>query len=103
MAEQNQAEDEGGLEFHPNYEEDNGLFCFLDGSRSCGPDCMAFTVPTAPTPTSVLSGQQKNCLLLSSLEQIPRFIGGGVSLVKKQIEDKRRSEHKPPPSPLGKS
>lgn len=44
-------------------EKGNGLFCFLDQGRPCGPECMAYL--THPPSGPDFQGQQfANCLLL---------------------------------------
>lgn len=107
MAEESEkfeAEDEE-LVHYPNLKEGNGLYCFLDSVRPCSSECMAYLVEPAGPVGSPLSPQQQHCLLLTRVEQLPRFIGGGISLLKKQQADKARVEagSKSPPSPLGKT
>ena len=61
--------EEEGLDDDPT----NGLFCFIDQSRPCGPDCMSF-ITHPRTPNKELSQQQQNCVLLSSIERGSRHL-----------------------------
>lgn len=97
---------EEGLEYHPDAKV-GGLYCFLDSDRVCSADCMAFS--TRYEDESFLDPQQRQCLLLVSLEKLPRFVGGGVSILKKEYNarqsergDRHRAAHVPPPDPSGK-
>lgn len=105
QAEEKSEEQYEALRYHPNLKEADGMYCFLDSTRACGPDCMAYLTEPAGPATSPLNEQQQHCLLLTRVEQLPRFIGGGISLLKKQQADKARVEagSKSPPSPLGKT
>lgn len=97
----------------PEMKEDepgkNGLMCFLDDTRECGPDCMGYVTEQVAAP-SILGPQQKNCILIISAERIGRFLGNSVTLNKqaqdkanKEAADKARANVKLPPDPLGRS
>jgi hypothetical protein len=58
----------------------NGLICFIDPTRECGPDCMSFT--TTPAESPGLNDQQKRCTILVSLERVGRYLGVFVKLFK---------------------
>jgi hypothetical protein len=48
---------------HPNIKKaEDGLFCFKDGARACGSDCMAYIHP--PEGPDYKDQQWANCLLL---------------------------------------
>lgn len=85
----------------------NGLMCFLDASRECGADCMAFVTEQVEAP-NILGPQQKNCILIVSSERVGRYMSGLVQLVKKGQErsdkeaaDRKRTQVTPPPDPRG--
>lgn len=103
-------ENEGPDFIHPpdKMEDDprNGLVCFLNMDRPCGPDCMAYT--TLPSEAPQLNHQQRNCVLLVSVERLGRHTGILAKLNKELIDqgkkaraDKSRTEQTPPPSPFG--
>jgi hypothetical protein len=87
--------------------DSNGLFCFLNGERECGADCMAYlTEPNSESPH--LGLQQKNCILLVSVERLGRSTAGIASLVNKaqqasakEAADRMRQSHPSPPDPRG--
>jgi len=58
----------------------NGLICWMDGNRECGPDCMAFVKPSSTSATWPLNAQQLNCFWLTSAEKMVRYIGGAAKL-----------------------
>lgn len=95
----------------PEIKEDdpgkNGLMCFLDDTRECGPDCMGYVTEPVEAPT-ILGPQQKNCILIISAERMGRYMSNGVSLIKraqdkavKDAADKARTNVTPPPDPRG--
>ena len=89
------------------YDIKNGLMCFLDATRECGADCMAFVTEPVEAPT-VLGPQQRNCILVISAERVGRYMSGLVQLVRKGQEasnkeaaDRKRTQVAPPPDPRG--
>jgi len=85
----------------------NGLMCFLDASRECGAECMAFITEPVEAP-NILGPQQRNCILIVSAERVGRYMSGLVQLVKKGQEktdkeaaDRKRTQVAPPPDPRG--
>ena len=99
--------DEEPMEYAPNMKVDGGLMCFLDNSRECGPDCMAFLGFGQEADTQNLSPQQRQCLLISSVEKIGRFSGIIAKILyddsvaaKKAAADSRRTEGLRPPGPM---
>lgn len=98
-----------GVEEHqdpPDFKEDdaekNGLICFLDSTRECGPDCMGYIHPDEKVENSpLLNRQQQNCVLLISVERLGRYVGAGVSMLRKDKADQARQPMSPP-NPLGK-
>ncbi len=90
--------------------EKNGLICFLDNSRPCGPDCMAYTAYTVEPKTTDLGDQSRNCTLLVNLERLGIHSVIAVGLLAKSDKskkteeaDKARGAQQPPPNPLGGS
>ena len=79
--------------------ERNGLVCFLNADRACGPDCMAYV--TFPSESLLMSEQQKHCIVLVSTERLARFTGGILSQMRKGQEDAQRGGTKSPPDPMG--
>lgn len=59
----------------------NGLICFLNDTRECGSDCMAYTPEPAESPS--LSIQQRNCTLLVAAERLGRYSAGIASVLNK--------------------
>lgn len=97
-------EKEGPDYIHPPdvMEDDprNGLVCFLDGRRPCGPDCMAWT--TAPSESRDLNDQQKHCTVIVSIDRLGRHSG----VVAKTMVNAKADAGRPsaqPPNPLGRS
>lgn len=84
----------------------NGLYCFMDMSRECGPDCMAYTINSAESPA--LSAQQKNCTLLIAAERLGRYIGSAASSLNKMQQRAsvdsadRARQPMPIPDPMGR-
>jgi hypothetical protein len=79
--------------------EKNGLVCFLNMERPCGPDCMAYTTFASESPH--LNEQQKHCTLIVGVERLGRYAGGLLSILKKSQADARRAASRTPPSPRG--
>jgi hypothetical protein len=77
----------------------NGLYCFLDTARACGPDCMAYTLDTSESQK--LNNQQKNCVLLVSVDRLSRYVAQASSTYQKRVGDQVRTSHTPPPDPRG--
>ena len=75
---------------------ENGLFCFLNSSRPCSSECMAYTV--TPTESPTLGDQQKNCVLIVGVERLGRFSGAIMTLLKNKTADEVRRSHKSPPT-----
>lgn len=85
----------------PEVRVDNGLFCFLNADRACGSDCMAYTADAGEGP---LAQQQKNCLLLVSVDRLSRSNAVIASMAHKMQEtsakemaDRRRATQSSPP------
>ena len=47
---------------NPNIRKESGLYCFMDATRACGPDCMSYILP--PEGPDYKDQQWANCLLL---------------------------------------
>lgn len=77
----------------------NGLYCFLDSARPCGPDCMAYVLEDSESKK--LSTQQKNCSLLVSVDRLSRYVAQASSLYQKRTGDQVRASHAAPPDPRG--
>jgi len=94
-------------QYHPNMIPEkevkaNGLICFLNNQRSCGPDCMAFTDP--PEGDDYRGKQWANCMLLVSAHRGGKHLtilaSQGAELVKqnkKTSADAQRVNQPPPP------
>ena len=94
------ADDEEELEI-PDEKEDiegDGMLCFLDDSRECGPSCMAFTTFESESP--MLNDQQKHCSLIVAAERLGRHTGGLLRMLKDSKADEARKPPTPP-SPTG--
>lgn len=77
----------------------NGLICFLNMDRQCGPDCMAYTTFGSEAPQ--LNEQQKHCTIIVSVERVARFSGGLLSIVRRTTADAKRAGGQAPPGPMG--
>lgn len=84
----------------------NGLMCFLNDVRQCGPECMAFT--TSPAESPMFNQQQKHCTLLVSMDRLGRHTGIAAKILSdmtaKQrtiLADQARAQQKPPVGPAG--
>lgn len=83
----------------------NGLMCFLNADRECGPECMAYT--TMPAEAVHLDVQQKHCVLLVGVNRLGRHTGVMAKLIndavthnRKMVADSAR-QAPTPPDPLG--
>jgi hypothetical protein len=83
----------------------NGLQCFLNMERECGPDCMSYT--TKPSESPDLNSQQRNCVLIVGLERLGRHTGilakrvsDAVKHTETESADRKRAEQKPPRGPM---
>lgn len=86
----------------PTEHTENGLQCFLDETRNCSPNCMGYiTDSDLIEKNTVLSSQQKNCIFVVSVERLGRFIGAGVTMMRKDRQDQTRKTAQPLPNPLG--
>jgi len=94
---------------HPDLIDDdhekNGLCCFLDGARQCGPDCMAFTT-LRPEGQDYVGHQWANCLLLVSAHRgakhltiLAQVTDGLLRKTRVQAADEARVAQAPPPPP----
>lgn len=83
----------------------NGLICFLDKERQCGPDCMSFI---SRTEASIhLDPQQTNCLLLVAAERgsrhlvvLAKLANDAIGMTKKKVQDEKREAQASPPNPV---
>lgn len=80
----------------------NGLVCFLNNDRPCGPDCMAFAEP--PEGADYQGKQWANCMILVNAHRVgkhlPILCSLGNELVKKaknEAADRARANQPPPP------
>lgn len=74
--------------YHPNMTEKiagNGLQCFLNMDRPCGPDCMAYVNPPIVKGPDYDGKQWANCLLLTSSQQISKHIVAIANILKPKI------------------
>lgn len=94
---------------HPDLLEDepekNGLYCFLDMSRPCGPDCMSY-LSERPEGTDYQGNQWSQCLLLVSAHRGAKHLtilasvtDGLLKKTRMQTADQARATQNPPPSP----
>jgi hypothetical protein len=81
--------------------ETNGLVCFMNMDRPCGPDCMAYT--TFGSESKYLNDEQKHCAAIVGVERLGRYAGGILSLLSKKKADDARAPAKTPPDPMGGS
>jgi len=85
-------EDDEEMAYHPDIKEPNGLFCFKDHSRACGPDCMAFLTDRPEGPD--YRGQWASCMILVNEHKSAKhlvIIAQGASTLIKQGQDKARA------------
>lgn len=97
-----------GTFFHPNTKEDspaNGLTCFLDGARECGPDCMAYqTFP--PEGPDYQEQQWAHCQLLVNAHRVGKHLtilaasaDAMLRRAKTEAADRVRQSQPTPPTP----
>lgn len=72
-------------------DEPTGLMCFMDITRMCGPDCMAYTPNPQRSQRSELNTQSSHCTILLNMERIGRNLGQIASDNRKSEEDKKRT------------
>ena len=88
------------LQFQPNRKDDddpsNGLLCFYDMTRECGPACMAYADP--PVGDDYKSQQWAQCKLLVAVHQIGKHLTVIARVVSTDQADKKRSQQTPPPA-----
>lgn len=88
-----------GQVYHPNIkEEGTGLYCFMDSSRPCGPECMAFGEP--PQQKDFTGKQWANCMLLVAAHRTGKhltILAQTVDELRKRSEDNLRVNQPPPP------
>lgn len=53
----------------PEPPKGNGLTCWLNQDRLCGPDCMAFSNPPMAKGAEYANKQWANCIVLVSMHQ----------------------------------
>jgi hypothetical protein len=84
-----------GFEYHPNmHEAGTGPACFLDQSRICGADCMAYL--TKPPEGQAYQGEQwAHCHLLVNVDRTGRHLGIITTLVRNQQADQMRAQQAP--------
>ena len=77
----------------------NGLTCFLDGTRQCGADCMAYTTFSE---SNSLPQPQGHCLLLANAERggkhlviIAKLLNDVITRSKREADDRKREAQKP--------
>lgn len=70
----------------------NGLSCFKDQRRQCGPDCMAFLGLGQAVPSKILTEQQSSCLELVMLERTARSTTISAQLLKDIADRSKRSD-----------
>ena len=83
----------------------NGLFCFIDNTRPCAADCMAYQVEPPAGPD--YRGQQwANCLLLINAHRVGKHLtilaqatDGLIRRSQVQAADHARASQQPPPAP----
>lgn len=78
--------------------KEGGLYCFLNGDRACGPDCMAYETP--PQHKDFVGKQWAHCLLLVNAHRtgkhltiLAQFSDTLLSLK----QDEARLKQPPPP------
>lgn len=78
-------------------EKETDLVCWLNSSRPCGADCMAYT--TMEAESKLLNEQQKHCVALVALERVGRHSGGIMMLLKSLSGQLERAAEKAPIPP----
>lgn len=91
-------EPEDEIAYHPDIKDKgNGLFCFKDSKRPCGPDCMAYQLERPEGPD--YRGQWANCAILTNEFKSAKhliIIAQGVTQLLKRDQDKARTSQQPP-------
>lgn len=92
----------GLLPDHPNLKEDSGLVCFLDVTRPCGSDCMAWDAP--PEGPDFQDKQWARCMLLVSAHRGGKHLvilaaqgAEALKSVKNRAADHARANQPAPP------
>lgn len=80
------------------------LYCFLNGERACGADCMSFR--TIPDKNTQLDDAQNHCILLGSIERSGRslnILAAVAGKKAKEAQDAARKAATPGgmPNPMG--
>jgi hypothetical protein len=89
----------------------NGLYCWSDTGRACGPDCMAFLTAAPEGPDYVMPDgsprQWAQCLLLVNAHRVGKHlvhitssIDVAVRTMRNEAADRRRGEVPAPAVPL---
>lgn len=76
---------------------ETSLICWLDSSRVCRADCMAYT--TMEAESKLLNEQQKHCAALVALERVGRHSGGIMMLLKSVGASLTRAAERAPEPP----
>lgn len=94
---------------HPTLKEADladGLLCFMNSERPCGPDCMAYEL--APPGPDYQDKQWANCLLLVNAHRAGKHLVVLASVAADQVRqtknaaaDAARNNQPPPPNPKG--
>ena len=84
----------------------DGLLCFMNAERPCGPDCMAYE--QAPLQPDYQDKQWANCLLLVNAHRVGKHLVVLASVASDQVRqtknaaaDAQRANQPPPPNPKG--
>ena len=88
-------EEDEDLVYTPDELEDdpgNGLSCFKDQHRQCGPDCMAYLGLGQTAPSKLLNSQQATCLELVTLERTARSTTIAAQLLKELLDRGKNNE-----------
>ncbi len=91
------------IERPPQLDIGPGMLCWLDGTRVCGPDCVAFNTEDVDDNGSLLQGPNK-CLALFYMGQQGAAALSTLLLNKKrvsEIQDQKRVQQHEPPDPFG--
>jgi hypothetical protein len=81
---------------HPDMKkpQENGLMCWLNMDRPCGPDCMAFADPPLAKGADYEDKQWANCILLVGVHQASKH----VAVLAQHLV---RAARTPPPPKVG--
>lgn len=77
----------------------SGLYCFMDATRVCGAECMAYVTHPRSSASSELAEQQQHCALLNSAERLGRNVTALASIAAKDAKDRQdqiRAKHSRP-------